>query len=149
MGFNLGREFRKFGQKFVKGANTAINFTQNKLLPSVEKVAGQVAGGIGKYGIPIVAGVAPELLPVAFGAQKLAQAVSSGAHQGRAMIGTGRKVVADLKSGDTAGAIAHGQQLRRQGEGLYQTGAQAVNQMEGSGMRIPTTRNPLNGRLAQ
>lgn len=128
---NIGKGFRQFGRKVEKGLNKAINFTESKILPTIENVAGQV----GKYA-PLALAVAPELAPVIGAITAGAKVVQGGAKAGRGLIGTGRKVVGAIRSGDAVGAIREGQKLREQGETAYQEGASGV-------MKINRPRNPL------
>ena len=134
-----GKSLRQFGRKAEKGINTAINFTERKLLPTVEKVAGTVA----KYA-PVAMALAPELAPVIGAIGAGAKVVQGGAKAGRQLIGTGRKVVGAIRSGDEVGALREAQKFRKQGETAYQRGAEGV---ENTQMMInrPPQRNPLRG----
>lgn len=131
---NIGKGFRQFGRKAEKGINQAINFTQGKLLPTIENVAGQVA----KYA-PLAMAVAPEFAPVIGAIAAGAKVVQGGAKAGRGLIGTGRKVVGALRSGDVGTAISEGQNLRKQGETALTEAQKGVNKIN----RPP--RNPLRG----
>lgn len=147
MGFfqNLSRGANKFfgkvsksltgvGRDVERGFNKAVNYTEGKILPTIERVSGQVASGIDKYGIPITAVLAPEFLPVALAASGVAKGVNKGAKQIRAGIGTGRAIVKSARKGDIQGVISGGQKLRTQGEGLYSTGQAIASQIEGAGL---------------
>jgi len=130
----IGKSFRQFGRKAEKGLNTAINFTEKKLLPTVEKVAGTVA----KYA-PVAMALAPEFAPVIGAIGAGAKVVQGGAKAGRQLIGTGRKVVGAIREGDVSTALREGQNFRKQGETAYQQGASGVMKIN----RPP--RNPLRG----
>ena len=131
----------KFFKSIGRGFNKAVNYVEKKALPTIERVAGKIAKGIDKYGIPIVAVTAPELLPAAYAARAVAGATQKGAKQIRGGIGTGRQIVASAKKGDVGGVIQGGQKLRKQAEGLVATGQSAAAEIEGSGIR--DMKNPL------
>jgi len=135
---NIGKGFRQFGRKAERDLNTAINFTEGKLLPVVEKVA----GGVAKYA-PLAAAVAPEFAPAILAVGAGAKVVQQGAKAGRQLIGTGRKVVGAIRAGDVGTAVREGQNFRKQGETAYQQGAQGVERTQ---MVINRPqRNPLRG----
>ena len=102
---------RRFGQKLERGISKGVDFAK-KALPAIEKVAGQVAGGIARA-TPLIAGIAPEFAPLALGAAGLAKGVQKAASGGRMAIGRGEQLVSQIKTGDTRGAIQTGQGLRR------------------------------------
>ena len=129
---NVGRGFRQFGRKAERDLNTAINFTESKILPTIENVAGQVA----KYA-PVAMALAPEFAPVIGAIGAGAKVVQGGAKAGRGLIGTGRKVVGAIRAGDVGTAVREGQKFREQGETAYQQGAQGVMKIN----RPP--KNPL------
>jgi len=134
----VGKSFRQFGRKAEKGINQAINFTEGKLLPTIEKVA----GGVAKYA-PLAAAVAPEFAPAILAIGAGAKVVQGGAKAGRQLIGTGRKVVGAIRSGDVNTALREGQNFRKQGETAYQRGAEGVERTQ---MMINRPqRNPLRG----
>jgi hypothetical protein len=134
----IGKSFRQFGRKAEKGLNQAINFTEGKILPTIEKVA----GGVAKYA-PALAMVAPEFAPAILAVGAGAKVVQGGAKAGRQLIGTGRKVVGAIRSGDVGTAVREGQNFRRQGETAYQRGAEGVERTQ---MMINRPqRNPLRG----
>lgn len=128
----VGKSFRQFGRKAEKGFNQVVNFTEGKLLPTIENVAGQVA----KYA-PVAAAIAPEFAPAILAIGAGAKVVQGGAKAGRQLIGTGRKVVGAIRKGDAVEALREGQNLRQQGETAYQQGASGINKIN----RPP--RNPL------
>jgi hypothetical protein len=129
---NIGKGFRQFGRKAERDLNTAINFTEGKLLPTIENVAGKVA-----QFAPVAMALAPEFAPVIGAIGAGAKVVQGGAKAGRQLIGTGRKVVGAIRKGDAVEALRQGQNLRQQGETAYEQGAKGVNQIN----RPP--RNPL------
>lgn len=122
MGFNIGKTFSNFGkgiksgfEKFGRNAradlSSAGKFIKDKALPVIEKIASGVATGL-KYATPVLGAIAPELLPLAFGASKIAGLIGSGAHVARQGIKQGEQVVSSLKKGDLAGATQAGLSLR-------------------------------------
>jgi hypothetical protein len=134
----IGKSFRQFGRKAEKDLNTAINFTEKKILPTIENVAGQVA----KYA-PVAMALAPEFAPVIGAIGAGAKVVQGGAKAGRQLIGTGRKVVGAIRSGDANTALREAQTMRQQGETAYQRGAEGVQNTQ---MMIKRPqKNPLRG----
>ena len=122
MGFNIGKAFSNFGKgmkrgftKFGKQAghdfSSAGTWIKTKALPTVEKFAGDVGKGI-NYAMPVIGAIAPELLPFAMGASKIAGIIGKGAGITRKGIQSGENVVERLKRGDVAGATQAGRDLR-------------------------------------
>lgn len=123
MAISIGQKIERFGQKIKSGAEkfgkkvgrdllSAGKFVKEKALPEIEKLAGQAGAGI-KKATPYIAGIAPELLPVAIGAGKLASAIGKGAAGGRKAIGQGEQTVEAIKRGDVKSAVMSGKALRR------------------------------------
>jgi hypothetical protein len=108
---NLGKGFKTGGMRSLRQLSSAGTYLKNKALPIVEKVAGGVSKGL-MYSIPVLGAVAPELLPVALGASKLAGVIGQGAGTLRKGIQSGENAVERLKRGDVAGAIVAGKDLR-------------------------------------
>lgn len=108
---NLGKGFKTGGMRSLQQLSSAGTYLKKKALPIVEKVAGGVSKGL-MYSIPVLGAVAPELLPVALGASKLAGLIGSGAGTLRKGIQSGENAVERLKRGDVAGAISAGKDLR-------------------------------------
>lgn len=97
--------------KLGKDAMRVSSFVRDKALPVVSKVAEGVSKGI-KMGLPVLGAVAPELLPLAYGASKVAGLVGKGADITRKGITQGQKVISSLEKGDIVGATKQGKELR-------------------------------------
>lgn len=127
---------RQFGRKVEGGLNKAINFTEKKILPTIENVAGKVAKGA-----LVASAIAPEFAPVLGAIGAGAKVVQGGARAGRGLIGTGREVVGAIRRGDEEGVIRAGQKFRQEAETAVAQGKEGV-------MKInrPPQRNPLRGQ---
>jgi hypothetical protein len=115
---NLGKGFKTGVGRSLRQLSSAGTYLKKKALPTVEKVAGAVGKGI-TYAMPVLGAVAPELLPVAFGASKLAGVIGQGAGTLRKGIQSGENAVERLKRGDVAGAVSAGREL---GQGAMSLG---------------------------
>ena len=122
MGFNINKAFsnfgkqvksgfEKFGKNAVRDLSTAGKFIKNEALPEIQKYSGKISQGI-NYAMPVIGAIAPELLPFAVGASKIAGLVSKGAGVARQGITSGENVVERLKRGDIKGATQAGKDLR-------------------------------------
>jgi len=84
--------FQRFGQQARRDFESVGNFIKDKALPVIENVAGEVGRGIMKYGVPIAAAIAPELLPLVAGAGAIASRVGSAAGTGQKLIKTAQRL---------------------------------------------------------
>jgi hypothetical protein len=109
---NLGKGFKTGVGRSLRQLSSAGTYIKQKALPVVEKVAGGVSKGL-MYAMPVLGAVAPELLPVALGASKLAGVIGQGAGTLRKGIQSGENAVERLKRGDVAGAISAGREVSK------------------------------------
>jgi hypothetical protein len=93
---DAGKGLRNFGNSVESGFNKGVRFVEKKALPLVEKVAGGISKGL-SYATPVLGMIAPELLPIALGANALAKTIKSGAHSGIQAIESGRKIVKEVQ----------------------------------------------------
>jgi hypothetical protein len=109
---NLGKGFKTGVGRSLRQLSSAGTYIKQKALPVVEKVAGGVSKGL-MYSIPVLGAVAPELIPVALGASKLAGVIGQGAGTLRKGIQSGENAVERLKRGDVAGALSAGREVSK------------------------------------
>jgi hypothetical protein len=111
-GTNVARGVSRFGVQAGKDLKKVGEFVKEKALPAIEKASGQ-AGKVLAMATPFVAGIAPELAPLVYGASRLASAIGSGARTGSKLIKQGEDTVAAIKRNDVKSAVMSGQALRR------------------------------------
>tara|TARA_R110000803_G_scaffold67347_2_gene129038 strand:+ start:190 stop:606 length:417 start_codon:yes stop_codon:yes gene_type:complete len=132
MGFfhKFGKKLHKFGQKMEKGvhavgkfAQKAEHFIEKKALPVASAIAKGVDVGL-KIATPVIAGLAPELLPAVIGLEAGVGAVRKGikgARQGIKLSKQVRKTATTLSKGKFKQGIADIKETRRQGEEVVQS----------------------------
>jgi hypothetical protein len=97
--------FRKFTHNAGNALKNTAGFVEKKALPAIEKIAKGASKAL-TYATPLLAGVAPELLPLALGAKALANKVSGASMSGEKLLSSTKKIASGLESGNVKQIIS-------------------------------------------
>lgn len=86
----------RFGGKVIHTAGKVLDFAKKTALPVAEKIASGVQMAT-RLATPLVAGVAPELLPVLMGINKISGVAKKGIQSAEKVVDSGQKVVNPLR----------------------------------------------------